>query len=105
MSTGDISTPEIVPEDEEDELVITPASVRKPVKKPSSVSELAGQLLPEQPKKEPAKPANKPVALSVQEEDAEKLGEMLRSRYEEDDIEVEVHSGGQPIYYYIVSVE
>ena len=41
----------------------------------------------------------------VTEEDAEKLGEMLRSRYEEDDIEVEVHSGGQPIYYYIVSVE
>ena len=63
--------PVIAPEDEEDELILTPTPGRKPVKKPPSVSELAGQLLPEQPKKEPAKPAKKPVAPSVQEEDAE----------------------------------
>ncbi len=41
----------------------------------------------------------------VAESEAESLGEQLRSRYEEVDIEVEVHFGGQPIYYYIVSVE
>ncbi|MBQ9593712.1 MAG: DAK2 domain-containing protein, partial [Lachnospiraceae bacterium] len=41
----------------------------------------------------------------VAEPEAESLGEQLRSRYEEVDIEVEVHFGGQPIYYYIVSVE
>ena len=38
-------------------------------------------------------------------EEAENLADMLRGRYEDLDMEVEVHSGGQPIYYYIVSVE
>ncbi len=61
----------VLPEDVEDELIITPAPVRKPAKKPSSVSELAVQLLPEQPKKEAAKPANKPVAPADREEDAD----------------------------------
>ena len=41
----------------------------------------------------------------VTEEEAENLGEQIRSRYEDLDMEVEVHSGGQPIYFYIVSVE
>lgn len=41
----------------------------------------------------------------ITEEDAEALAEELRGRYEEDDVEVEVHAGGQPIYYYILSVE
>lgn len=63
--------PVIAPEDEEDELVITPAPVRKPAKKPSSVSELAEQLLPEQPKKEPTKSAKKPVAPADTDEDTE----------------------------------
>ena len=61
----------VLPEDEEDEFVITPTPARKPAKKPSSVSELAEQLLPEQPKKEPAKPAKKPVVPSDSEEEAE----------------------------------
>ena len=39
----------------------------------------------------------------VQEADAEKLGEVLGDKYP--DCDVEVHFGGQPIYYYVVSVE
>ena len=37
------------------------------------------------------------------EADAEKLGEELEELYP--DCEVEVNLGGQPIYYYIISVE
>ena len=37
------------------------------------------------------------------EEDAQKLGEELEELYP--DCEVEVNMGGQPIYYYIISVE
>jgi len=36
-------------------------------------------------------------------EEAEKLGNALQNDYP--DCEVEVYSGGQPLYYYIVSVE
>ena len=39
----------------------------------------------------------------VPEEEAEKLGEELEAAYP--DCEVEVNMGGQPIYYYIISVE
>ena len=39
----------------------------------------------------------------VKKEDAEKLGEKLSGLYP--DCDVEVHFGGQPIYYYVVSVE
>ena len=39
----------------------------------------------------------------VKKEDADKLGEDLSARYP--DCDVEVHFGGQPIYYYVVSVE
>lgn len=39
----------------------------------------------------------------VSEEDAQSLAEKLQEKYE--DLEVEVNNGGQPIYYYILSVE
>ena len=39
----------------------------------------------------------------VKKEDADKLGEDLSDLYP--DCDIEVHSGGQPIYYYVVSVE
>ena len=39
----------------------------------------------------------------VTEEDAEALGSKLEETYP--DCDVEVHCGGQPIYYYVVSVE
>ncbi len=39
----------------------------------------------------------------TKEEDAEALGEKLREEFP--DCEIEVASGGQPIYYYIISVE
>lgn len=39
----------------------------------------------------------------VTEEDAQELAERLQDQYE--DLEVEVNDGGQPIYYYILSVE
>ena len=39
----------------------------------------------------------------VSEEDAEALGEELTEAYP--DCEIEVNQGGQPIYYYIISVE
>lgn len=39
----------------------------------------------------------------VKKEDAEKLGEELSDLYP--DCDVELHFGGQPIYYYVVSVE
>ena len=39
----------------------------------------------------------------VSEEDAQKLGDELAALYP--NAEVEVHNGGQPIYYYVISVE
>lgn len=39
----------------------------------------------------------------VSEEDAQALGDKIAEKYP--DAEVEVHYGGQPIYYYVVSVE
>ena len=39
----------------------------------------------------------------VDESAAEKLGAELQEQYP--DCEVEVHFGGQPIYYYVISVE
>ena len=39
----------------------------------------------------------------VSEEDAENLTEKLEEKYP--DCEVELNQGGQPIYYYVVSVE
>lgn len=39
----------------------------------------------------------------VNEDDANALGEWLQAKYA--DLEVEVNNGGQPIYYYILSVE
>ena len=39
----------------------------------------------------------------VKEEDAQKLGDELVALYP--NAEVEVHDGGQPIYYYVISVE
>ena len=39
----------------------------------------------------------------AKEEDAEALGEKIREQFP--DCEVEVAPGGQPIYYYIISVE
>lgn len=39
----------------------------------------------------------------VAEEDANALGEALEEAYP--DVEVEIHFGGQPIYYYVISVE
>lgn len=60
---------EPLPEDEEDELIITPAP--KAAKKAASISEIAEQLMPEQPKKDPEKPVKKQTAPSKQDEDAE----------------------------------
>ena len=39
----------------------------------------------------------------VKEEEAQALGSMIQEAYP--DCDLEVHSGGQPLYYYIVSVE
>lgn len=39
----------------------------------------------------------------VKREDAEKIAKKLEKKYP--DIDIEVHNGGQPLYYYIVSVE
>ena len=39
----------------------------------------------------------------VSEEDAEKLKEELEDEFF--DLDIELHYGGQPVYYYIVSVE
>ncbi len=39
----------------------------------------------------------------VTEEDANALGAALEEKYPE--VEVEIHFGGQPIYYYVISVE
>jgi len=40
---------------------------------------------------------------SIEEDEANRLGERLQEEFE--DIDVEVIFGGQPIYYYIFSVE
>ena len=39
----------------------------------------------------------------VTEEDAKNIAEEIESRYE--DCDVEYHNGGQPLYYYLISVE
>lgn len=39
----------------------------------------------------------------IQESDAEKIAEYIEANYK--DAEVEIHYGGQPLYYYIISVE
>ena len=39
----------------------------------------------------------------IEEEDAHTLGAELEEEYS--DVEVEIHYGGQPIYYYVISVE
>ena len=39
----------------------------------------------------------------VEQEDAQKLMQMLMSEHK--DIEIDIHYGGQPIYYYIISLE
>ena len=39
----------------------------------------------------------------VQEEDASKLAEEVETLYPE--IDIDLHLGGQPIYYYVMSVE
>ena len=47
------------------------------------------------------------VTLYYGEEISEEEAESLASRAQESypDVEVEVHSGNQPIYYYVISVE
>ena len=37
------------------------------------------------------------------EEDAEAIGAVIGAKYP--DVEVEINNGGQPIYYYVISVE
>ena len=37
------------------------------------------------------------------DEDADKMAEVIRSKYP--DLEVELEKGGQPVYYYVFSVE
>ena len=39
----------------------------------------------------------------VAEEDAEALAEQIEEKYP--DVDVELQNGGQPIYYYVLSVE
>ncbi|MGN0141435.1 MAG: DAK2 domain-containing protein [Roseburia sp.] len=39
----------------------------------------------------------------MKEEDADAIGEQITEKYP--DVEVEIHYGGQPIYYYVISVE
>jgi DAK2 domain fusion protein YloV len=43
------------------------------------------------------------VGADGSEEEAEQLGAMIEDKYE--DVEVEIHDGGQPLYPYLVSVE
>ena len=42
-------------------------------------------------------------SFSISREEAEEFAERLEQDYP--DLEVEINEGGQPIYYYIVSVE
>ena len=60
---------ELLNADEEDELIITPAPAKKPVKKAPSFSDLAEPLVPETPKKPAEKPAKKPAPAPVSEEE------------------------------------
>ncbi len=39
----------------------------------------------------------------INEEEAHTIGEFLEENYP--DLDVEIHPGGQPLYYYIMSVE
>ena len=39
----------------------------------------------------------------VKEEDARQIAEEIEKQYE--DCDVEYHNGGQPLYYYLISVE
>ena len=39
----------------------------------------------------------------MKEEDASVIGSKIEEKYP--DVEVEIHYGGQPIYYYVISVE
>ncbi len=39
----------------------------------------------------------------ILEEDAQRFGQEIAELYS--DADVDVHSGGQPIYYYVISVE
>ena len=39
----------------------------------------------------------------VTEEAAQEIADRISAKY--DSVDVEVHSGGQPIYYYVVSIE
>lgn len=41
----------------------------------------------------------------IKKSDAEAIAKKLEDKYEEDEIEVSVKKGGQPVYYYVVSVE
>ncbi|SER62125.1 DAK2 domain-containing protein [Lachnobacterium bovis] len=43
------------------------------------------------------------IGADAKEEDANKIAEEIQKKYS--DLEVEVNNGGQPIYYYIISVE
>ena len=45
----------------------------------------------------------KTASEDMKEEDANELGAKIEETYP--DVEVEVHYGGQPIYYYVLSVE
>ena len=68
--TRPVKNPEtVLPEDEEDELIITPAP-RTP-KKAASFSDLTEPLVPDPKKKDPEKPAKKPAAQSKQDADAD----------------------------------
>ncbi len=68
--TRPVKNPEtVLPEDGEDELIITPAP-RTP-KKAASFSDLTEPLVPDPKKKDPEKPAKKPAAQSKQDADAD----------------------------------
>ena len=41
----------------------------------------------------------------IKKANAEKIAAKLEEKYEEDEIEVSVKPGGQPVYYYVLSVE
>ena len=47
------------------------------------------------------------VSIYYGEEISKESAEMIGSKIEEEhpEVEVEIHDGGQPIYYYVVSVE
>ena len=41
--------------------------------------------------------------MDTSEEEAKSLADRLREKYQ--DVDLDLHYGGQPIYYYVVSVE